>query len=84
MARILNLTGECVVNNAGETAQLLLGAIQSNVEVTVDLGKVERIDTAGVQLLLAARKEADDLGVSLSYKNIAHIQEFMSLIGATL
>jgi anti-anti-sigma factor len=57
--------GELTIVTAAEQKQRLLGALQSSSGLRVDLAGVEEIDTAGLQVLLLARREADRLNVPL-------------------
>lgn len=46
----------------------LLAAFEHGSKVTVDVGQVATIDTAGVQLLLAVRGEASKRGMTVEFR----------------
>lgn len=58
----LRLDGELTIYRAGELKQPLLDAVRAAAVPAIDLADVTEIDTAGVQLLLMARREAAALG----------------------
>ena len=57
--RRLAVEGELTIITAAEDKERLLGALQTSSGLRVDLAAVEEIDTAGLQVLLLARREAD-------------------------
>lgn len=56
---LIKPSGELTVYSAGELRQCLIEKEAKYAEITIDLSRVKRIDTAGFQLLLAAKREAD-------------------------
>jgi anti-anti-sigma factor len=54
----LRIEGEMTIYQAAELKQALLAALEQDEEVEIDLSAVSEIDTAGVQLLIAAGKTA--------------------------
>ncbi|MGE5467616.1 MAG: lipid asymmetry maintenance protein MlaB [Ignavibacteria bacterium] len=54
----IRLEGELSIGAAAAVREQLLAAIGGGAEVEVDLGSVTEIDSAGIQLMLAAAKEA--------------------------
>ena len=54
----LTVTGELSIYSAHDLKQELLGALQEAPEVEVHLGGVTELDTAGLQLLYLAKREA--------------------------
>ncbi len=52
------LDGELTIFPAAATHQCLLAAITDGKEIEVDLSQVGEIDTAGLQLMVAAKHEA--------------------------
>ena len=54
----LRIEGEMTIYRAAELKQLLLAPLDHPIALKVDLSKVTEIDTAGVQLLMLARREA--------------------------
>lgn len=55
---VLRITGEMNIYRADELKQVLVDALTNNAAVDVDLSQVSEIDTVGVQLIVAARKQA--------------------------
>lgn len=67
-AEPLRLDGELSIYRAAELKPLMLGALSAvggAAQTRFDLSEVSEIDTAGVQLLLLARREAAACGVVL-------------------
>ncbi|WBY00224.1 STAS domain-containing protein [Ramlibacter tataouinensis] len=54
--------GPATIYEAPELRRQLLAALQSGRDFELDLRAVEEIDTAGIQLLAAAQREALDAG----------------------
>ncbi len=61
----LTLAGEMTIYAAAELKPRLLGPIESCAEIEVDLSGVAEIDTAGLQLLILAKRQAISAGKSL-------------------
>lgn len=57
-ARTLQIEGEMTIYRAAELKDVLLASLNKVAELEVDLSSVTELDTAGVQLLLAAKKTA--------------------------
>ncbi len=55
-ARVLRIDGEMTIYRALEVKELLLAALDGAGSLALDLSGVTELDTAGVQLLLAAEK----------------------------
>jgi anti-anti-sigma regulatory factor len=62
----------------------LLRALHENQEVVLDFSGVTRIDSAAIQAILAAKKEADCLGVTLTITQSDMVKNFASSIGVCL
>ncbi|MBQ5947357.1 lipid asymmetry maintenance protein MlaB [Massilia sp. ST3] len=56
--RILRIEGELSIYRAAELRQELLAALDGAAALDIDLSAVTELDSAGVQLLLAAGKSA--------------------------
>ena len=54
----LRIEGELTIYRAAELKQTLLAAVAEHAAVEVDLSQVAEFDTAGLQLLLLAKREA--------------------------
>lgn len=65
---VLALDGELTITRAAELREMLLAALAQGVR-TFDLGAVEAFDTAGVQLLLAARHSARQDGTGFELRS---------------
>lgn len=61
----LCIEGELSVYRAGELKQVLLEPLEASPRLELDLSAVDDIDTAGLQLLLLARREARARGGEL-------------------
>lgn len=54
----IDLIGDLNIFNASEQRQRLLDVIATAKEVEVDLSRVSELDSAGLQLMIAAKREA--------------------------
>jgi anti-anti-sigma factor len=52
------ITGEFTIFNAGAVRDQLLAALEDADEIEVDLAQAVEIDSAGLQLMVAAKREA--------------------------
>ena len=84
MAKVITVPEEFFIGNVAEVAGKVLSALQGETEMVLDLSLVNRIDTAAIQLLLSARKEADHLGVTLSFTESELVQDAGLALGARL
>jgi anti-anti-sigma factor len=57
-ARALRIEGEMTIYRAAELKQVLLASLGEVDALEIDLSSVTEMDTAGVQLLIAAKKAA--------------------------
>lgn len=67
-ATTLGLDGELTIYRAAELKAQLLEALEGAGALEVDLSGVTEIDSAGVQLLLLARRHAQSLGRELTLR----------------
>ena len=74
----LSLTEDLTIYHALEQKHMLLDALGSTDELELDLMQVGEIDTAGLQLLILLKKEAQRAGKRLSI--VAHSQAVRSVI----
>jgi anti-anti-sigma factor len=65
--RHVTLAGEVTIFNAGAIRQQILTALDETDDIDVDLSEVTEIDTAGVQLMVAAKREAAERHKVLHY-----------------
>ena len=61
----LRIEGELTIYRAAELKQTLLAAVAEHAELEVDLSQVGEFDSAGLQLLLLAKREAAAAGRTL-------------------
>jgi anti-sigma B factor antagonist len=64
-AATLRLDGELTIYRAAELKPLLLDAVAEHAALEIDLSAVSEIDSAGVQLLMLAKRQAQALGREL-------------------
>lgn len=64
-AQTLRIDGEFSIYRAAELKPVLLQAVESSLVLEIDLSGVAEFDTAGVQLLLLAKRVAADKGHEL-------------------
>ena len=76
--QLLSLTGDLTIYRAFELKATLLDALAASDELELDLSQVNEIDTAGLQLLLLLKKEAQRAGKRAVI--VAHSQAVRSLI----
>lgn len=67
-AAVLRLEGELTIYTAAESRARLLETLAGADCPTVDLSAVTEVDTAGLQLLILAKREAARLGKPLLYQ----------------
>ena len=71
-------TGDFTIYRVAELKPVLLAAIDEGEHLELDLAQVERMDSAGCQLLILAKREAVVAGKTLSI--VAHSPAVQSLI----
>lgn len=74
----LAVTEDLTIYHALEQKQLLLDALDATSELELNLSLVGKIDTAGLQLLILLKKEAQRAGKQL--RIVAHSQAVSSVI----
>ena len=78
----LEIAGEMTIYRAAELKALLLDAVDKQAQVDVDLSQVSEIDTAGVQLLMLAKRVAEGRGrVFRLHAHSPAVLEVFELIG---
>ena len=79
----LNLEGELTIYNANDTKRRLMASLDSTTSLDVDLSAVTDLDSAGLQLLVLAWREAGKSGKTLRYINaspaVEELLEFCNL-----
>ena len=66
----LGITQDLTIYTASDVKPMLLDALKQNEGLELDLSQVGEIDTAGVQLLMLAKREAQKL--NKLFKIVAH------------
>lgn len=63
----LNIEGDMTIYRAANLSEDIAQALDSGRDVEIDLSRVSEIDGAGLQLMLAAKRESKERGSSLSF-----------------
>ncbi|MFA6444172.1 MAG: STAS domain-containing protein [Sterolibacterium sp.] len=66
----LAITQDLTIYQAGELKETLMSSVDSYTVLELDLSRVSEIDTAGIQLLMLAKRECQAHGKTLSI--VAH------------
>jgi anti-anti-sigma factor len=74
----ISLTEDLTIYHALEQKQTLLDALATTNDLELDLSQVGEMDTAGLQLLILLKKEAQTAGKRVSI--VAHSQSVRSVI----
>jgi anti-sigma B factor antagonist len=77
-SRLLALSGNVTIYNALAQKEALLNALATTSKLELDLSQVSEMDTAGLQLLILLKKEAQRADKRVSI--VAHSQVVSSLI----
>jgi len=88
--RTLEIEGELTIQTAADRRGALLAMADGGSDLDLDLSAVTELDTAGLQLLLLARREAElsghrltVSGASQAVRDVLAIAQLTSLLGAT-
>lgn len=80
----VRVAGELCILHAAELKPQLIEALAGEGELEMDLAQVSEIDTAGLQLLLLARREVGRAGRQLRFVNLSEsVREALELAGIT-
>jgi anti-anti-sigma factor len=83
-ATCLAVEGEMTIYRAAELHPALLDAVRTQDAPALDLSAVTEFDSAGVQLLLVARREAGRLGKRLVLQGASPaVRDAFALLGLT-
>ncbi|NVM75823.1 anti-anti-sigma factor [Duganella sp. SG902] len=75
---------EITIFTAAQDRAWWLDAARAGPAVVIDLAAVERVDSAGMQLMLAAKRHARALGNELRFvRHGARLREVLALCGLT-
>ena len=61
-----SIDGALTINEVADLGKNLLASIEANTSLSLDLSQVMDCDTAGIQLLLSAKKTAENLKKTFS------------------
>lgn len=75
------LEGELTIYTAAEMKGRMLSPLQLHDETEFDLAAVSEVDTAGLQLMIAAKLEAGKLGKALRF--VAHSPAVVEMLELT-
>ncbi len=79
---MLTIEGDMTIYAVADLHQRISNAVQSDEEIEINLAGVEDIDTAGVQLLIAAKRDAIAAGKTLRLlEHSATVREVLDLLG---
>jgi anti-anti-sigma regulatory factor len=70
-AGVLALSPDCTVAASAALKSSLLGILREPASVTLDIAAVQRIDTAGIQLITAFVRERESLGLPIEWRGTA-------------
>lgn len=68
----LRLIGELTIYTASDTKAMLMERLAEGCDLEIDLSGVTEMDTAGLQLLILARREVEQAGHRLNLLNHSH------------
>lgn len=80
----LKLTGELTISMAEELVATLQNALRGNPQLHVDLTAVERLDTAVVQILVAAKLQALQNAIGITFSCSPAVSQRLRSIGIQL
>jgi ABC-type transporter Mla MlaB component len=81
-ARVLALDEQCTIARAGEVRSRLVRLLEHAAPVTIDAGRVERVDTACLQLLTAFVRDRRSAGREVTWRApTAAFLESVTLLG---
>ncbi len=82
MSKVFEAPIELTIYTAGQVMSDLVKLYKKHSEITVDLAKTAEIDTAGLQVLLAFKKQGNEDSKTINYINCNHsVDELVKLFG---
>ena len=77
-SNVIAIGGELTIYRAAELKPLLLAALPGTGPIELNLAEVSEVDTAGLQLLMLLRREAQALGRALHLRSpsLAMVEAF--------
>lgn len=67
LGQVFEIVGELTIHTAAERKAALTALLESGARLDIVLSQVTELDTAGLQLLLLAKREAAQLGKTLRF-----------------
>jgi anti-anti-sigma factor len=78
----ITLAGDLTIAKAADLQQTFVNEVADAASVVLHAEAVERLDTAGLQLLLALHKQCQSRGGEMQVKDMQHsMQELIQLAG---
>ena len=78
---LVELDGELTIHSASAQAPRLLAALEEQSILRVRLAGVTELDTAGLQLLLLLRREAERIGSTVQFLDVsADVRSALSVV----
>lgn len=78
----MQIQKDMTIYTAAELKPLILGALMESATQQIDLSGVAEMDSAGLQLLIVARREAAATGCDLRFVNPSQaVAEVLNLVG---
>lgn len=84
MTEQLKLTGELTIFKAEELVATLREALQANQHLHIDLTAVEQLDTASAQILVAAKHQAVQSAIPITFSCSAMVNKRLGTLGIHL
>lgn len=84
MTGTITFKDELTIDHLTAVTERLKDAIKSWDEVMVDAAAAEKIDTAAVQLLIAAKKECENMGHRMRFRMSGAIKNTIASTGIQL
>jgi len=77
----VDLEGELTIYTAAEQWSPLLAALEDGGDLRIGLAAVTEVDTAGLQILLAVRREAERLGGAAEFHGASEpVREALAIV----
>jgi ABC-type transporter Mla MlaB component len=84
MSGVITFNNELTINDLYKNVNTLKDAFLKWNEVKVDATNVKKIDTAAIQMLIAAKKECQECGKSLSFMTSGDVDRVLLSMGIRL
>jgi ABC-type transporter Mla MlaB component len=84
MSAVITFKDELTIDELYKNVNMLRDAFLKWDEVKVDITNVKKIDTAAIQMLIAAKRECQECGKSLSFMTSEEVDRVLMLMGIRL